>query len=266
MWRQHGISLKLLGFVVVVACSDASPTTTGVAQSPTETTAATPATGELVEPECVEGGLCAAGFNLNGAFYALSCVGLRDSAVTGEEVGRGNVYGEDVTANRVEGYPPTLIVAVSIDGGMCSEEDPNQRPTAWSMAFSEDIEQAPVLGAVCEVGELSEAQWLANGCHLDEELVTCGYGPGFPAEVLDDLSMYPEVSPTFGADVAALLGNDSPEDLAGWHVIVEEQGSDGELIQLLLREAPDSGEIQYVLDGSHEVFDSPRRCDPQPVG
>ena len=66
--------------------------------------------------------------------------------------------------------------------------------------------------------------------------------------------------------MAALLGNDNPEDLAGWHVIVEEQGSDGELIQLLLREAPDSGEIQYVLDGSHEVFDSPRRCDPQPVG
>ena len=191
---------------------------------------------------------------------------LRDSVVTGEEVGRGNLYGEEVTANRVEGYPPTLIVAMSIDGGMCSEEDPDQRSTAWSLAFSEETEQTPVLHAVCEVGELSAAQWLANGCHRDDELVTCGSGPGFPAEVLDDLSIYPEVSLTFGADVAALLGNDNPEELLGWHVIVEEQRSDGELVQLLLREAPGSGEIQYVLDGSHEDFDSPRRCIAQPAG
>ena len=210
--------------------------------------------------------MCAAGFNLNGAFYALSCVGLRDSVVADEEVGRGNLYGEEVTANRVEGYPPTLIVAVSIEGGMCSEEDPDQGPTAWSMAFSGDTKQTPVVGAVCEVGELSAAQWLANGCHLDDELVTCGSGPGFPAEVLDDLSIYPEVSPTFGADVAALLGTDNPEELLGWHVIVEEQRSDGELVQLLLREATDSGEIQYLLDGSYEDFDSPRPCIAQPAG
>ena len=64
--------------------------------------------------------------------------------------------------------------------------------------------------------------------------------------------------------MATLLGTDNPEDLLGWHVIVEEQRPDGEYVQLLLREASDTGEIRYLLDGGDERFDSPRRCNPQP--
>ena len=207
-------------------------------------------------------GMCIAGFDLDGAFYVLSCIGVRDSVVTGDEIGRGMIYGEEVTVNRVQGYPPTLLVAMSLDGGMCSEEDPDQRLTGWSLAYAQD---AQLDDAVCVVGDLSASQRLASACHLDEELLTCGSGPGFPAEVLSDLSLYPQTSRTFGPDVAALLGTDNPEDLEGWHVIVEEQRSDGEIVQLLLREAPDSGEIQYLLDGSEEVFDSPRPCVAQPA-
>ena len=33
--------------------------------------------------------------------------------------------------------------------------------------------------AVCEVGDLSAAQRLADGCHLNQELLTCGQDPGF---------------------------------------------------------------------------------------
>lgn len=117
--------------------------------------------------------------------------------------------------------------------------------------------------AVCEVGDLSAAQRLADGCHLNQELLTCGAGPGFPSDVLTDLTLYPEPTDYFGADIAALLGTDDPQDLVGWHVIVEEQQSDGSYIQLLLRDDPESGQLQYLLDGSADTFDAPRQCEPE---
>lgn len=262
-------SLVAIG-IITVACADAAPTRQTTSSSPPTTSVTQPLVvpkpGEFFVPPCIDSNECVAGFVLDDVFFSVSCVGVRESAVSDEVIGRGNWNGEEVSVNGVEGFNESLLVAVSTDGGYCSEEDPDQRLSQWSFAFSEKMEQAPVIGAVCEVGELSAAQRLANGCHLDEELLTCGSGPGFPEEVLGNLGLYPQPSETFGADVAALIGTDNPDDLLEWHMIVEEQGPDGEYVQLLLREAPGTGELQYLLDGSDERFDSPRPCNPQPAG
>lgn len=84
------------------------------------------------------------------------------------------------------------------------------------MSLPENADQEANSTAICVVGDLSAAQRLANRCHLDEPLVTCGTGPGFPAEVLDDLTAYPEPSETFGPDIEAILGRDNPDELVGW--------------------------------------------------
>ncbi len=224
-----------------------------------------PNPGELVVPECNDGGSCVAGFVLDDVFYALSCAAIREISVTDEVIGEGDIYGDSVTVNRIAGVEDSVIVAVSVPGGYCSEEDPDQRLTDWSMAFPEDADQEALSAAICVVGDLSAAQRLADRCHVNEPLLTCGAGPGFPAEVLDDLSVYPEPSATFGADIEAILGSDNPDDLIGWHVIVEDQLPDLNYVQLLLREEPVTGELQYLLDGGDVAFDAPRECSPVPI-
>lgn len=221
--------------------------------------------GELVVPECDDNASRAAGFVLNEVFYALSCAAVRDSMVTEDVIGVGDLYGDSVTVNLVEGVADSVLVAVSVPGGFYSDNDPDERHTSWSVAFPEGADQAAFTQAICEVADLSASQRLTNGCHLDEGLVTCELGPGFPEEVLDDLSLYPVPTDFFGADVAALVGTDDPQDLVGWHVIVEEQTSDGTYVQLLLREHPETGELQYLLDGHEETFDDPRPCTPEPA-
>ncbi len=233
----------------------ASSTTTGTEESG--------GSGELVVPDCEGNASCAAGFLLNEVFYALSCAAVRDSMVTDDVIGVGDLYGDTVSVNLVEGVADSVLVAVSVPGGFCSDNDPDERHTNWSVAFPEGADQAAFAQAICQVADLSASQRLTNGCHLEEELVTCEFGPGFPEEVLDDITLYPEPTDFFGADVAALVGTDDPQDLVGWHVIVEEQGSDGTYVQLLLREHPETGELQYLLDGHEEIFDAPRPCTPE---
>jgi len=219
------------------------------------------APGELVVPPCPDDADCALGFLLNDVFYAVSCTAIRESAVTDDIVGSGDFYGDDVTVHRIDRVDDSVMVAFSAPGGFCSENDPDERHTRWSMALAEGVDAEQLSNAICEVGELSAAQRLADRCHLGQELVTCGSGPAFPPDVLDDLTLYPVPTDTFGADVAALLGTDDPDELVGWHVIIEEQQSDGNYIQLLLRQDPNSGELQYLLDGSADPFSAPRRCE-----
>ncbi len=226
-------------------------------------TAAVPATGELVVPSCQDNAMCPLAFVLNDVSYTVSCAAIQESAVTDDIVGSGDFHGDNVTVHRIDGVDDSVMVALSVPGGFCSENDPDERHTPWSMAFADGANDEQLSDAVCQVGELSAAQRLANGCHLGQELLTCGSGPGFPPDVPDDLTVYPEPTDSFGADIAALLGTDDPDELVGWHVIVEERQSDGSYIQLLLREDPNSRELQYLLDGSAETFDAPRRCEPE---
>lgn len=206
-----------------------------------------------------------AGFDLDGVFYPLSCAAVQDELVTDQVIGNASLYGEDVTVNRIVGVDVSVLVAVSVPGGYCSDTDPNEIHTNWSMAFHPYAEQAEVERAICQVGALSPSSRLVNGCHLEENLLTCGSGPGFPEGVLDDLSVFPEPSESFGEDVAAILGTDNQDDLVGWHVIVEEQNDDGSYVQLLIREAPETGDLEYILGGSDETFDEPRPCQPRPL-
>lgn len=191
---------------------------------------------------------------------------MRETAVAARVIGTGRIFDQQVTVNAVEGIDPGVLVAASIPGGSCSENDPDERLTDWSMAFPAGADHAQLQAAICDVGDLSAAQRLANGCHRDRELVSCGSGPHFPPEVVNDLSLFPQPSASFGADVEALLGSDDPRELVGWHVIVEDEKADGRYLQLLLREDPDTGELQYLVDGSDETFDTPRHCSPETTG
>ena len=170
-----------------------------------------------------------------------------------------------MSVNIIDGVDASVMVAINVPGGECSKNDPDQRRSAWSMAFPDGASEQQLRAAICAVGDLSAAQRLADGCHLEEDLLACATGPGFPPEVLDDLAIFPQPTEHFGADIEAILGVDNPEDLIGWHDIVEEQTSVGDYIQLLLRRDPASGDLQYLLDGGEEAFGAPRRCDPEPV-
>ena len=219
--------------------------------------------GELVVPECNDEAMCPEAFIIDGLFYSVGCTAIRDSAVSDYVIGSGDLHGEPATVHRITGVDETVMVALSFPSGSCSENDPNERHTSWSMAFADGADQADISAAVCDVGELSPAQRLADGCHLNDELLTCGAGPGFPPDVLSDLTLYPEPTDSFGADIAAILGTDDPQELVGWHVIVEEQQNDGSYIQLLLRQDPETDQLQYLLDGSVNIFDAPRQCEPK---
>ena len=204
--------------------------------------------------------MCPIAFVLNGVFYSVGCTAIRDSAVTEDVIGSGDFHGEAVTVNRIAGVDDEVMVALSIPGGDCSDIDPDERRTPWSMAFGDYDDLAAITAVVCDVGELSAAQRLADGCHLGGELLTCGAGPEFPPNVLDDLTVYPEPSEYFGPDIAAIIDTGEAEDLNGWHVIVEEQ-----YVQLLLRRNPDSGQLEYLVDSGPDLFDAPRPCEPKSV-
>lgn len=175
---RRGLTTVLLVGVVLSACSDAAP---NAAASPTSSLATTetslpldtssttslPAapTGGLFVPECndVDLGVCAAGFVLDdGMFYNLSCSAVRDSAVSEEVIGEGEFEGEMVVVHTLETVPRSVMIAVSLPGGLCAEGD--QVLSDWSMAFPQGANQESLTEAICDVGELSAAQREANGC------------------------------------------------------------------------------------------------------
>jgi hypothetical protein len=177
--ERRSLLLMLAVVVFAYACTDAgsegdpaftastsdqatSVQTTGV-QTATTMLAAQP--GGLVVPECDDEAMCQLGFVLdNGVFYGLECTAVADSVVTDQVLGRGELEGEVVTVNIIEGVAPTLMVAVSLPGGLCTGEPGEQPMSDWSMAFPEGTDNQALLTAICEVGELSPAQVEANGC------------------------------------------------------------------------------------------------------
>lgn len=169
--------LSLLSVVVVALClagcseqaSDTQrppsgtyhPTDPSQSSSPSTSTIPPVPTGGVVVPECDDEAACAAGFFLDdGIFYHLDCVVVAEEAVSEEVKGSGHLYGEGVSVNLVNETSRDVVVAVSKGGGFCSDE-----PTSdWVIAYPEGVDNAALLEVLCEVGELSAAQRLANDC------------------------------------------------------------------------------------------------------
>lgn len=135
------------------------------------------APGRVGELTCGPGASCAAEFVLNGTIYALSCEAVREQAVLPEELGSGRAFSSEVVVHAVEGFEPDAVVAVSVPGGFCSETDPDEVHTPWSMAFARNASSAIVGRAACQIGALSPRRAEANGCGEPAQ-------PGSPVEIL----------------------------------------------------------------------------------
>lgn len=109
--------------------------------------------------------MCALGFVLDdGIFYNLDCAAIKDWVVTDRVLGRGDFEGEAVTVNEIEGVERSLMVAVSLPGGLCTGEPDEQPLSDWTMAFPAGADNPALLQAICSIGELTDAQRDANGC------------------------------------------------------------------------------------------------------
>ena len=115
-------------------------------------------------PACDDEGACAAGFLLDGVFVGLDCTPIKESAVTPVVIAAGRVSGEDVTVNVIDGVDPAVMMAISLPGGGCSEDDLEARRSAWSLAIPDLTDHDRRREAVCRVGDLTEQLLLANGC------------------------------------------------------------------------------------------------------
>lgn len=189
--RRHGCAVVILLIALFTACGgietstevssgrvslSQSPTSTGpsdVASTSIPTDVDLLAPSQISIPPCndtsVEAAECAAGFVLDGDFYALSCGAVRDSLVTSQVIGTGEFQGRDVTVNLIEDLDRNVMVAVSVPGGDCSANDPDEVHTNWSMMFPIGPEGSPVNdeiveAAICAVGEFSPQRSSANSC------------------------------------------------------------------------------------------------------
>lgn len=173
---RSGIVSALVAAAFLSACTTAasdpgtplsSDATTGLASTVVPTTATLPiaATGGLVVPECDDEAMCALGFVLDdGIFYNLDCAAISDPFVTDEILGQGQLEDQSVTVKRIDGVDRSLIVAVSLPGGLCTGESDEAPRSNWTAAFPEGADCDALLAAICRVGELSDAQGEANGC------------------------------------------------------------------------------------------------------
>lgn len=162
MMSRRWILLIVLSLLLNVSCTtQSSPSTTQSGPPGTSVPVVLP--GELVVPDCDGAALCAGGFFLDdGVFYYLDCSAIKDSAVTDTVIGRGELYDEEVTANEIEGVPRTVMVAVSLPGGLC--QDDSEALSEWRMAFPSTADITVVQETMCRVGELTEGQIAANRC------------------------------------------------------------------------------------------------------
>lgn len=156
---------------VIEASSDPSPSTPDSSEEEYDdaSSTATPSTapleaGQVGERLCGPDALCAAEFVLDGTIYALSCEAIREDAVLPEELGSGRAFSHDVVVHAVQGFEPDEIVAVSVPGGYCSETDPEEVHTPWSMAFASQGNSVTAGRAACQIGALSPIRAEANGC------------------------------------------------------------------------------------------------------
>lgn len=152
--RHRWPLLIVAALLSVAACS--------VQTTPTTTPARAPE-GGLLTPDCDDMGACTVGFILDdGVRYNLDCAAVKNSAVTNTVIGRGGLQDQEVTVNLIEGVDRSVMVAVSLPGGLC--QDGSVVLSDWSMAFGETAAIADVLETICRVGELTDDQRVVNGC------------------------------------------------------------------------------------------------------
>lgn len=153
---RQAVIVALLTVLALSACSqgpDEAPVwsdRTGTDDPNTSTNTAT--NGDvptLVEPECDDAGSCAAGFLVYGRFHSLSCGAVRADLVTDEILARGELYGETVEVRSIEGVSADVLVAVSLEGGRCGDDDVALSP--WSMVFPEGASPSETDVAICAV-------------------------------------------------------------------------------------------------------------------
>lgn len=164
-----GCRAALIGMLVMAllagACG-AHSTRPGPAQTP-EHGATTDVVGApdgvpsiVTPPDCDDTGSCAAGFTVANTFYTRSCGAVRPEVVTEEVLAKGDVNGDDVEVRAIESVDSDVLVAVSIEGGRCSEGEGVLSP--WSMAFPEESDDDERGEAICHAA-VDEHQ-ARNGC------------------------------------------------------------------------------------------------------
>lgn len=121
-------------------------------------------TGQVGERFCGSDALCASEFVLDGVSYALSCEAVREDAVLAEVLGSGRAFSHEVVVHAVKGFDRDEVVAISVPGGHCSETDPDEIHTSWSMAFASRASSVIAGRAACQIGALSPQRAEANGC------------------------------------------------------------------------------------------------------
>lgn len=179
----------LLGFLLVLAaCGEASVATAEEPESTSPTTVETteertveevedlevedtvpplpsttePPPGVIAEVRCPANASCAEEFILNGKTYSLSCAAVLESAVLPDEVlGSGTAFSQAFEVFALSGNPSHDIVAVSIEGGRCSEDDTDEFVSPWSFAWTASADAG---SAVCELGLLSDEQRIVDEC------------------------------------------------------------------------------------------------------
>jgi len=100
--------------------------------------------------ECDDTPSCAAGFTLDGTFYAISCGPIRPDVVTDDVLARGVYAGRTTEVRRIDGVDPHRLAAILLDGGACGEGDAVL--SEWSMVFPEvSGEPSVTRDAICRV-------------------------------------------------------------------------------------------------------------------
>jgi hypothetical protein len=256
LWRrQRTLFLPLISCAVLSGCAGSSGEAVQRAGNPTALDSS-PVVSIPDAFTCAEG--CGSRFTFGGANFQISCGGVKPEFITERTLGQD----QQTVIREVDGVPPSLLVAINRPGGNCSLIDPDQHPTDWAIAFSIDADQQAVLSSICQVAALSAAERLADGCHRGApDLITCGIGPAFPPDVLEDVTRFPPRTDTFGDRLEEVFVQPRPEDLDGWRVILSETQSDGELVGLMLR-AADDGTIEFALSGATTSTPGPAVCVP----
>jgi hypothetical protein len=128
----------------------------------------TPPPGQVVERPCHPDAECAAEFVLDGVVWGLSCEAVRDDAVLPESIGSGRAFGLVVAVHPVVGFEQDDVVAINVPGGHCSDDDPGEIHTPWSLAWADQGSSVTLGQAACEIGALSPARAAANECTASE--------------------------------------------------------------------------------------------------
>lgn len=100
-------------------------------------------------------------FSIDGIFHTISCGAVRADLVSDEIVAEGSWQGRPIEVRRIAGVDPILLLAASLDGGICAEDDLTPL-SPWSMLFVGEHSPAEVHDAVCRAGV--DAHRARNGC------------------------------------------------------------------------------------------------------